>query len=225
MCGRYSFIVSDDLGRRFRVHIPTLNLRSRFNVTPGQEMPVVYRTDENHLELMRWGLIPSWAQDPAIGTRLINARAETLAEKPSFRASFKRKRCLVPASGFYEWKRAGGENIPYYYHLKDTLYFSFAGLYDIWHDPAGGHEQKTYIIITTDANDRVSQVHDRMPVILRDEDEDDWLDGATRRARLEAMLTPTTDVRFTGYRVSKKVNYPENEGESLIEPVPEPKWW
>lgn len=225
MCGRYSFLVTDDLGRRFRVHMPTLNLRSRFNVTPGQEMPVVYEKNGYHMESMTWGLIPFWAKNPSIAHRLINARGETINTKPAFRASFYRRRCIVPASGFYEWKKESDKRIPYYYHLKGSDYFAFAGLYDIWHDPEG-REVMTYTLITTEANDLVARVHDRMPVILREEDEEAWLGRDTKVPELQMMLHPSSDDRWEAYRVSLKVNNPENDEEGLIQPIrQDAPWW
>lgn len=225
MCGRYSLIVTDDLGARFRVHDPLIGLRSRFNVTPGQEMPVVRDGAAPAMECMVWGFVPFWSKDASIGRRLINARAETAAEKPAFRHSFAKKRCLVPASGFYEWKSEKGGKVPFYYRRRDEGHFAFAGLYDVWRDPAGG-ERTTYLILTTDANPLVGEVHDRMPVILHREDEGIWLDGESDTATLEALLAPFPGEEMAGFRVSPKVNNPENEGEDLIEPQDAAKaWW
>jgi putative SOS response-associated peptidase YedK len=225
MCGRYSLIVTDDLGARFRVHDPTIGLRSQFNVTPGREMPVVHDGAEPCMECMVWGLIPFWANDPSIGKRLINARAEGVADKPAFRNSFAKKRCLVPASGFYEWKSEKGEKVPFYYRLEEGGHFAFAGLYDAWHDPAGG-VRKTFIIITTESNALVGEVHDRMPVLLHREDEMTWLDPESDPALLHDLLVPFPAEEMAGYRVSQKVNNPENEGEDLIRPKQAaPSWW
>jgi putative SOS response-associated peptidase YedK len=225
MCGRYSLIVTDDLGARFRVHDPLLGLRSQFNVTPGREMPVVHDGAEWRMECMLWGLVPFWAKDASIGRRLINARAETVAEKPAFRNSFAKKRCLVPASGFYEWKGERGEKAPFYYRLEDGGHFAFAGLYDVWHDPAGG-ERKTFIILTTESNALVGEVHDRMPVLLHREDEGAWLDGESDPSLLKRLLAPFPAPEMAGFRVSPRVNNPENEGEDLIEPLePAKGWW
>lgn len=225
MCGRYSLIVTDDLGARFRVYDPLIGLRSQFNVTPGREMPVVHDGAEPGMECMVWGLVPFWAHDPSIGRKLINARAETVAEKPAFRASFAKKRCLVPASGFYEWKSEKGEKVPFYYQLEGGGHFAFAGLFDTWHDPAGG-ERRTFVIITTDVNALVGKIHDRMPVILHREDEEAWLDGESDPGLLENLLAPFPAEEMAGYRVSTKVNNPENEGADLIEPQEKGRtWW
>jgi len=225
MCGRYSLIVTDDLGARFRVYDPLIGLRSQFNVTPGREMPVVHDGAEPGMECMVWGLVPFWAHDPSIGRKLINARAETVAEKPAFRASFAKKRCLVPASGFYEWKSEKGEKVPFYYQLEGGGHFAFAGLFDTWLDPAGG-ERRTFVIITTDVNALVGKIHDRMPVILHREDEEAWLDGESDPGLLENLLAPFPAEEMAGYRVSTKVNNPENEGADLIEPQEKGRtWW
>ncbi|HDR74191.1 MAG TPA: SOS response-associated peptidase [Methanoculleus sp.] len=225
MCGRYSLIVTDDLGARFRVHDPLIGLRSQFNVTPGREMPVVRDGAEVRMECMVWGLVPSWAKDPSVGRRLINARAETVAEKPAFRASFATRRCLVPASGFYEWRREKGEAIPFYYRLERGGHFAFAGLFDTWHDPAGG-ERRGYVILTTDANALVGRVHDRMPVILHREDEEAWMDGKSSAGLLERFFAPFPPEEMTGWRVSTKVNSPDNDSPDLIEPQETARrWW
>src|SRR5665647_952089 len=174
MCGRYSLICTDDLGNRFRIWEPTIHCRSRFNVAPSQTMPVVVQREQIELVPMEWGLFPHWLKDPAKARRPINARAETLTERPMFRGLIRHNRCLVPASGFYEWKKDGGHKMPYYLRLKDADLFAFAGLYDVWHD-ADGSALATYTLITTAANEVVAPIHDRMPVILRREDEERWI--------------------------------------------------
>jgi len=217
MCGRYSLICIDDLGRRFRVHLPTIGLRSRFNVAPGAEMPVIMaEAGENHLIMMRWGLVPSWAKDPVIGRRLINARAETLAEKPSFRSLIRKKRCLVPVDGFYEWRRSSTGRIPYYIRRKDASLFGFAGLYDEWRDPAGS-VLRTYTIITTGPNPLISPIHDRMPAIVREDDEAKWL-GADPLPEpvIREILAPYPADALEAYPVPPDVNSPASEGGHLI---------
>lgn len=173
MCGRYSLLCIDDLGRRFRVTNPAIGFRSHFNIAPSSEQPVVVNEGGNALVPMRWGLILSWAKDPAIEHRLINARAETLLEKPAFRSLVKNRRCLVPASGFFEWRQEGGKPAPYYIHLRDAPLFAFAGLHDAWRGP-DGTVIRSYTIITTLPNELVARVHDRMPAILLPEHEDRW---------------------------------------------------
>jgi putative SOS response-associated peptidase YedK len=219
MCGRYSLICTDDLGNRFRVHLPTLGCRSRFNVAPSQTMPVVVHRDEIEMIAMEWGLVPHWARDAKGSHRPINARAETLAERPMFRGLLARNRCLVPASGFYEWKKTERGKRPYYLRLKDAPVFAFAGLYDVW-SGADGMAHPTYTIITTRANALVAPIHERMPVILRREDETRWL--ATRplaRDEMTALLAPYPAGGMESYPVSPRVNNPTEEDPSFIEPL------
>ncbi len=217
MCGRYSLVCIDDLGARFRVRVPAVGLEPRFNIAPGTDVPVVVAGGaDRRMELMRWGLIPSRARDPSVGRRLINARAETLAEKPSFRALVRRRRCLIPASGFYEWAPAAGGRIPYHIRRKDGRLFAFAGLYDEWRDPAG-IPVATCVIITTTPNDLLRPIHDRMPAILREADEERWLaPEALPAAVLGDVLAPCPADELEAYPVSTAVNNPENEGEGLI---------
>lgn len=222
MCGRYSLVCTDDLGNRFRVYEPTIGCRSRFNVAPSQVMPVVVQREHAELVPMEWGLVPHWAKDLASARRPINARAETLAERPMFRGLLKQNRCLVPASGFFEWKKAdGGKKQPYYVRLKGGGIFAFAGLYDVWHD-LDGSALATYTIITTAANLVVAPLHDRMPVILRREDEDRWIGGGTLApGDLSRLLAPYPDRDIEAYPVSTRVNTPTADDPSLIAPLEE----
>lgn len=167
---------------------------------------------------MRWGLIPFWAKDPKIGYKMINARAETVNEKPSFKHSLKNKRCIVPASGFYEWLKSEKQKIPFYIKPKDQEYFSFAGLYDVWKD-AEGKEIKSYTIITTTPNIKMAKIHDRMPVILKVADEDKWLDQNTDIDELLKLLKPYPDSEMEIYSVSDLVNSPRNDNKDLIKPI------
>src|SRR5512136_1289526 len=175
MCGRFT-LVSPYVAVTERFHAAApLDLRPRYNIAPGQDVFCVIRDGENRIERLRWGLIPFWAKDPAIGNRLINARAETVAEKPSFKSAFAKRRCLVVADGFYEWRPAGKRKVPVYICLKSKKPFGFAGLYETWKTPEG-NELRTCTIVTTEANDLVRPIHDRMPVILSGGVEDRWLD-------------------------------------------------
>jgi putative SOS response-associated peptidase YedK len=168
---------------------------------------------------MKWGLIPFWAKDPRIGNRLINARAETIAEKPSFKSALKANRCLVPASGFYEWKEIGGRKMPFLFQLKDISLFSFAGLYDVWKDEQK-NEIKTFTIITTNANSFMAPIHDRMPVILTPENENIWLDNAINDVpQLLPLLKPYPDETMEMYPVSPAVNNPKTDSPELIQPL------
>jgi len=206
MCGRFT-LVSPFVAvtERFRASVPP-DLRPRYNIAPGQDVLCVIRDEENRIMPLRWGLIPFWAKDPAIGNRLINARAETVAEKPSFRSAFAKRRCLVVADGFYEWRPAGKRKIPVYIFLKSKKPFGFAGLYEAWKTPEG-KELRTCTIITTEANDLVRPIHDRMPVILPERFEDRWLDpGEGSREMLLALLTPYPAGEMTAYDVAPVVN-------------------
>ncbi|MGA2162150.1 MAG: SOS response-associated peptidase, partial [Methanoregula sp.] len=161
MCGRYSLACIDDLCGRFRIIDPAIGFRSHFNIAPGSTNPVIVAHERAEAVMMQWGLVPHWAKDITVTNRPINARAESLAEKPMFRDLLRSQRCLVPASGFFEWKHDWGRKIPFYIHVKDDLVFGFAGLYDVWRNPAGT-TLRTYTIITTTANTLMAPIHDRM---------------------------------------------------------------
>jgi putative SOS response-associated peptidase YedK len=219
MCGRYSFVPNQNFAERFEVENLQLDLQTRYNVAPTQTMPVITRNSPNRAEEMRWGLVPFWAKDASIGNRMINARAETIAEKPAFRRALAARRCLVPASGFYEWQRSPEGKVPHYIFLPDADTFAFAGLYEIWKDDAG-NVLKTYTIITTTPNELMAPIHNRMPVILRREDEALWLDKAAEVPDLLALLQPYPAEQMDAYPVSRAVNSPTNDDEALIEPEP-----
>jgi len=167
---------------------------------------------------MQWGLIPSWSKEPRTKFSTINARAETITKSPAFRGPFQHRRCLVPASGFYEWRQTPKGKQPYCIQLKDGELFAFAGLYDIWCD-SEGNELYSYTIITTTPNDLVAPIHNRMPAILRRADEDAWLDKTTDRARLLSLLAPYPIEEMKAYIVSRAVNNPANEGAELMQPA------
>jgi putative SOS response-associated peptidase YedK len=191
MCGR--FILLTDLSvimERFDVGEAALDFLPAGDILPGQNIPAVIREGRNRLVSFRWGLIPSWAKDPAIGRKMINARAETVAEKPSFREAFKRRRCLIPADGFYEWTGEKGHRTAVRFRLRGGEPFGFAGLYETWAHGAGD-PLSTCTIVTTQSNALVAAVHDRMPVILSRAGESLWLDPAVHDpARLQPLLTP-----------------------------------
>ena len=219
MCGRYSLIFIDDLGKRFRIFDPTLGIRSHFNIAPSQTMPVIVQHENVEMVMMQWGLIPNWVKDPSKSMHPINAKAETLAEKPMFCSLLKNNRCLVPASGFYEWKKEGKRKIPYYIHLKESPLFAIAGLYDVWYD-AGNEAHPTYTIITTDANELVLPLHDRMPAILKREDENRWLTGdAPSSDEMKKILGSYPPGEMDAYPVSSRVNNPDVDDERLIQPL------
>jgi putative SOS response-associated peptidase YedK len=220
MCGRYSLVCIDDLGNRFRVHDPTLGFRSRFNVAPSQVMPViVQRGEKPEIIPMQWGLISTSSQARAKGIRPINARAESLQEKPVFRSLLEKGRCLVPASGFFEWKNEGRRKIPFYIHPRDRPVFAFAGLYNRCEDDLG-RVHLTYTIITTKASSSLVHVHDRMPVILDSRTEEPWLNGETPAlSDPVGFLSRTVPGEMEIYPVSTRVNDPKNDDSSLIRPL------
>lgn len=219
MCGRFT-LVSPSVAVTERFHASTpAGLRPRYNIAPGQDILCVVMGVARGIEPMRWGLIPSWAKDPAIGNRLINARAETLAEKPSFRSAFAKRRCLIAADGFYEWRPAGKRKVPVYIVLKSRKPFGFAGLYETWRAPDGS-EIRTCTIITTGANDLVRPVHDRMPVIVSEDAEDRWLDPAENNlGLLQAILTPYPAAEMDAYDVTPVVNNPAHDAPDCILPA------
>lgn len=219
MCGSYSIVPGDKFYQRFAPVNRLVILKPNYNVKPGYMMPVI---TGNRLSLMKWGLIPSWAKDPAIGYKMINARSETIIEKPSFRKPFTKQRCLVPASGFYEWQKTGKEKLPFYIRLKSDDLFSFAGLYDIWKDTED-KEIASFTIITTGPNGLVAPIHNRMPVILERESEEKWLEEPADMSKLISLLKPFPENKMEAYPVSRAVNYGENDSEELIKPVKENK--
>jgi putative SOS response-associated peptidase YedK len=193
----------------------------RYNIAPSQEVPAIIRKDNrNQAKLMKWGLVPSWAPDPSIGNKMINARAETLLEKPSFKQLVAQRRCLIPADGFYEWRREGNRKIPMWIHLKNREPFAFAGLWDYWRDPAGYKELYSFTIITTEANALLRPIHNRMPVIYDREMGQQWLErrfgGSTKI--LSAVLQPLPSELMEAHEVSTLVNSPENDRAECIQP-------
>lgn len=197
-----------------------------FNVTPRREVTVVRQLDGGVrvLDRMRWGLIPSWAKESTIGDRLINARAETVAEKPSFRRAYSRRRCIVPVDGFYEWMAVPGRRTkqPVYIHGTTGQPLALAGLWESWRDPAveDAPALHTCTIITTDANRVLAEVHDRMPVLLADDGWDRWLDPVADATSLAPLLVPAPDDDVTFHEVTTAVNSPRNNDPSLLEPAP-----
>ena len=190
MCGRFSLTSPWELLKeRFAVEIPANHYRIRYNAAPGQNLWVVPEETPYKAQLFQWGLVPFWAKDPKIGNRLINARAETIEEKPAFRTPFKKHRCLVLADGFYEWDKKRARRIPYRVVMKDEHPFALAGICDYWKDNKGD-ELKSFSIITTEANLLISNIHDRMPVILSRKDEKVWLDPDLDIIHALKMLRP-----------------------------------
>ena len=224
MCGRFVLTDTDTITSRFNITTSgniSEKITPHYNIAPTQIIPVIYKDEnrENRIEFRKWGLVPFWAKDPEIGHNMINARAETLTQKPSFKHLIKSRRCLVPSSGFYEWRKIDKRKVPYYIGIKDSKMFSFAGLYDNWKDNAG-NELKTFTIITTDANNTLKPIHNRMPVILGKEFEEKWLGIKTQDFdSLAEMLKPFPDNKMTAYTVSIEVNNPKNDTPQLIRKV------
>jgi putative SOS response-associated peptidase YedK len=227
MCGRYSITTNPEAMRQlFRFLNPTPNLPPHYNAAPTQQLPVVRRDRSGARELaqLRWGLIPAWAKDQKIGYSMINARAETVAEAPAYRAAFQWRRCLVAADGFYEWRQEGKQTKPYRFTLKDGALFAFAGLWERWRkhpragqdpDPGGDAPLETFTIIVTQANDLVRKIHDRMPVIIDPIDYDAWLE-ATDTAIPMALLQPYPAERMRSYPVGQRVNSPKNDDPDVM---------
>jgi len=214
MCGRFTLTVDPgQLQEAFPwVDIPD-GIHRRYNIAPTQPVAVVPNDGLNRLDFFNWGLIPFWAKDPKIGNRMINARSETIAEKPSFRGSFKYKRCLVLADGFYEWRKDPGmkSKTPIYIRMKNKKPFAFAGLWDDWHSKDGS-EIKTCTIITTEPNSLTEPIHNRMPVILPPNTHQEWLkQGDNDPSLLQSFLQPYPAEEMEAFAVSKQVNSPQND--------------
>ena len=220
MCGRYTLRTPvEKLAEEFGFDASSVEVPPNYNVAPTQEVAAVLAEGgQRRLELLRWGLIPSWADDPGIGSRMINARAETAPEKPSFRRAFRERRCLIPADGFYEWKRADGAKQPYYIRMREGRPFAFAGLWEAWNDD-GGPEIRSCAILTTAPNALAGEIHDRMPVILPAGSYDAWLDPEAEKEELVALLAPYPEAEMEAYRVSRFVNSPSNNDPRCIEPA------
>ncbi len=216
MCGRYTLTIDiKTVAEKFGVPA-SLDTSPRYNIAPTQEVVSVMRNGASHLARLRWGLIPSWAKDESIGSRMINARAETLTEKPSFKGLLRSKRCLIVADGFYEWKQENGSKIPMYMTLKSGEPFAFAGLWDLWKSPDGEHI-RSCTIITTEPNDLVAPIHNRMPAILLPGVYADWLDPDMRDEQaLSHWLAPYPAEEMTARPVSRLVNDPKRDSPELI---------
>jgi putative SOS response-associated peptidase YedK len=220
MCGRFTVRKPKEvIAKQFGVEIDD-ELSPRFNIAPTQRVAAVRASqggEGREFVSLKWGLIPSWAKDASIGAKLINARSETVTEKPSFREAFKRRRAIIPADGIYEWQRTGGAKRPYFFQMRDGSLFGFAGLWDRWRNEEG-EVVETCSILTTEANDVFRPVHERMPVVLHPESYDEWLGDDPRGvASLKELLRPYPSSEMIAYPVSSRVNSPQNQGEELIE--------
>ena len=220
MCGRFSLKTTPDTLERIFGHPAPAGYRPRYNVAPGQAvLAILSDGDEDRVATPKWGLVPFWAKDPSIGNRLINARSESVAEKPAFRNAFRKRRCLILADGFYEWRRQPGGKQPMWVQVRDGEPFAFAGLWERW--DRGPEPLESCTILTTGANDVMRPIHDRMPVILEGEAAGDWLDTAASEQRLQEIVEAAAEVPLHPQPVSTLVNSPANDVPECIEPVEE----
>ncbi len=222
MCGRFvGYRQLDELQQFFPIDRANCDVAANFNVAPTQEILAIYTYEgENWLDRFHWGLVPFWAKDPSIGNRMINARAETIDEKPSFKNAFKKRRCLIIADGFYEWKGTKGQKQPMLITLPDKKPFAFAGLWEIWHKNKQAPAYRSCTIITTEASASIREIHHRMPVILKPEVYKDWLNPQYQNTEnLKHILAVERLTELTSYPVSKQVNSARNNDLSLLDPI------
>jgi putative SOS response-associated peptidase YedK len=220
MCGRFALSAPEELASRFKLKNAP-ELAPRYNIAPSQDVAVVRLvpgTLEPEIVMLRWGLIPFWARDRKIGYKMINARGESIADKPAFRAAFKHRHCLIPASGFYEWDHKTQTNRPYFIRQKDTDILAFAGLWEHWQGE-DGETVESCTIITTNANRIVGKIHDRMPVIIEPDKYDQWLDPELDKEIRLTLLKPFQDKRLLAYPVGKAVNNPKNDTPDCLEEI------
>lgn len=220
MCGR--FVLTADgsqLQLAFDLNAAPDPLAPRFNIAPSQPIAVITNDNPHDLTYFKWGLVPSWSKDPAMGNKMINARSETAFEKPAFRSAFKRRRCLIPADGFFEWQKREGGKVPMFIHMDDYSVFAFAGLWEVWYSPDGG-ELRTATILTTSPNELMASIHDRMPVILERKDYEQWLaPGDVKAESLMPLMKSFDTNRMAAHAVSTYVNSPGNDSPETIEPI------
>jgi putative SOS response-associated peptidase YedK len=220
MCGRYTYFPGEFSDLRLTWNVDEFaDLRPRYNIAPSQEAPVIVQVrGKRSIELFRWGLIPWWAKDPAIGNKMINARSETLAEKAAFKGLLKDRRCLVLADGFFEWRNETKRKVPMLFKLKSGGSFTFAGLWDSWKQP-DGNLLRTYTIVTTEPNDVLRPIHNRMPAMLKHDDALKWLAVDDEIAHALSLLKPYLSDDMEGYDVSPLVNDPRNDSPECIRPI------
>jgi putative SOS response-associated peptidase YedK len=225
MCGRYTLSAPAELVAELFELAEAPALAPRYNIAPGQDAPIVRAAAPGRrLEMARWGLVPAWARDPAVGSKSINARAESVAEKPSFRDSFAERRCLVPADGFYEWRAEGGRRkTPYHLRPAAGGLIAFAGLWDVWRAGAGDPALETFAIVTTDASEDLRDLHDRMPVVLPPASWTAWLAADTAPGDLQRLLRPAPARFFVPRPVSTRVNSVDNDDAACLAPDTQPR--
>ena len=222
MCGRYGFSVKDanEVYERFDIVNKIDDLKPRWNIAPGQLNPTITAHSPKVIQRMFWGLIPFWAKDDSFKFKTINARSEGIEDKPVYRKPFRTQRCLIPATGFFEWDKEQKPSQPYFFTVKGSPIFAMAGLYDIWKDPKSGKEITSYTIITTQANNLVGKVHPRMPVILDKSEEEDWINvDTTEPDQLHKFLNTYPAEEMKSIKVSTLVNKPMVDSSDIIKPI------
>lgn len=223
MCGRYTLTAdAESIQLAFDLDDVSGWEQPRYNIAPSQMVPVITNRNPKALTFVKWGLVPSWAKDPAIGNRMINARSETVAEKPSFRTAFKRRRCLIPADGYFEWAKRDGKKVPMYIKRADREVFAFAGLWENWKKPDGSW-LSACAILTTEANDAISPIHHRMTVMIEPEDYSLWLSPEELRPEVwKPMAAGCDSDKLRYFEVSTQINKPVNDNPTVIFPVASP---
>lgn len=216
MCGRYTFTSVSHIQNRYQTtnQLPK-KFAPNYNATPGSMMPVITKNSPKKVSLMKWGLIPFWSKDPKIGYKLINARAETLHQKPAFKRALAKSRCLIPANGFYEWQKTDTTSSPHYFYSKKMDVISLAGIYETWKD-AEDVILHTFAIVTTQANKYVKKIHHRMPLIFNHDQEDVWINPKTSTKNLLSLLSQACQFKLQSHKVSKEVNNPRHNSQDLI---------
>jgi putative SOS response-associated peptidase YedK len=221
MCGRYFLTTPGEVLADIFETGSAPGLAPRYNIAPTQKVPIVRlgADGKREMALVSWGLVPTWAKEKAIGNKLINARAETLAEKPSYRDAYKKRRCLIPADGYFEWKKEGTAKQPYAFRARDGRPLALAGLWSFWKDPATGEPLESCAIITTNPNELAATVHDRMPAILAPAKYSPWLDSGPPTRSFSELFNPYPASEMLAYPVSRSVNSPANDVPAVIEPL------
>jgi len=216
MCGRFQLSVKGkQISERFNVEVFDELYSPSYNCAPSQKLPVITNAEPEKLNYFKWGLVPFWSKDPKIGFKLINARAESILEKPAFKTAFSQRRCLIPANGFFEWKKHGKQKIPFRIFLKSEEIFAIAGIWETWND-AENKPLDTFSILTTSSNLLMKGIHNRMPVILNKNDEQAWL-FEKDEIYLKKLLQPFDELKMDAYQISDKVNSPHNNGVEIID--------
>ncbi len=221
MCGRFQLSVKGkQISERFNVEVFDEFYKPNYNCAPSQKLPVIANSEPGKLSYFKWGLIPFWAKDPEIGFKMINARSESITEKPAFKNAFKKRRCLIPANGFYEWRKDANKT-PFRIFLKSEELFAMAGIWEVWKD-AEERPVHAFSILTTSPNKLMESIHNRMPVILPRESEEAWMKENDQTVLIN-MLKPFDENKMSAYSISKKINSPANNHKQLVIPVDEPE--